>query len=56
MNAAYAPQGAPYVIPGAGIVARNDGLHDEDMADRFDVLQGRPAATPEPTAAREVTP
>jgi len=59
MNAAYAPQRAPYVIPGAGIAARNGRLHDEDMAarhaDRFDVLRGCPALTPEHTAVCEVT-
>lgn len=58
MNAAHALQRAPCVIPGAGIAARNDRPHDEDMAarhaDRFDVLGARRAVTSEPTAKRVV--
>ncbi|MEU6379851.1 hypothetical protein [Streptomyces sp. NPDC046909] len=34
MNAVCAPPRAPYAIAGAGIAARDDGLHDEDMAAR----------------------
>jgi hypothetical protein len=60
MNAAYAPPRAPYAIPGAGIAAPNDGLHDEDMAarhaDRFDAVRAHPAAASEPTSVRVVTP
>ncbi|GAA2473891.1 hypothetical protein GCM10010276_06150 [Streptomyces longisporus] len=60
MNAVHASPRTPYAMPGSGIAARNDGLHDEDMAARHadcrDAVRDRPVAASEAIARLVVTP